>query len=213
MVEEIPQPNFSTCPTCDKTKPVAEFGRDRRRAEHCIDECIACQDVCRANRDAARARRLHDRRQCYRHKVLAHYGEACSCCGSVQMLAIDHVGGDGARHREEVNAPLLYRWLVENGFPAGFQTLCRLCNSSKGATPACRLKHGGSLADPAADWWLIDDVATHLGIKVVSAKSLRGRSRLPPGDRMLGPTPVWRPATITAWKRPGRGARTDLDRG
>ena len=207
------QPDFDTCPTCKEAKPIAEFGRSRRRAEHCVDECIACQDTCRARREAERAAKRHDRRQAYRRMVLAHYGTSCACCGDCHRLVIDHVNGDGARHREEVNAPNLYRWLVENGFPAGFQTLCALCNSSKGDTPRCRLKHGVSLADPDADWWLIDDVAAHLGIKVMSALSLRSRHRLPRGDHMIGPSPTWKPATIIGWserERAGQGSRTDL---
>jgi hypothetical protein len=213
MAKKKPQPDSDTCPTCEKTKPIAEFGRDRRRAEHCVAECIACQEICRQGREAARAKRLHDKRQDHRRQALAHYGTACACCGSDRELEIDHVNGDGARHRQEVDATRLYRWLVESGFPVGFQTLCGLCNRSKGDTPRCRLHHATAFADPAADWWLMADVAAYLGIKTVSAKSLRDRSRLPPGDRMIGRTPAWRPATITAWKRPGRGARTDLDQG
>jgi len=33
------------------------------------------------------------------------------------------------------------RWLVKNGFPEGFQTLCRPCNVSKKRGTRCRLKH------------------------------------------------------------------------
>lgn len=216
MAKKKPQPDFDTCPTCRKTKPIAEFGRDRRRAAHCIDECIACQDICRQGREAARAQRIHDRRQDYRYQVLAHYGTACACCGGNRDLAIDHVNGDGARHREEVDAANLYRWLVESGFPEGFQTLCGPCNASKKDTPQCRLNHNIVLADPAAQWWTIADVAAYLGVKEITARGYQGHRRLPSGDRMTGPTPAWNPSTVIAWNesgRPGRGARTDLSRG
>jgi len=70
------------------------------------------------------------------------------------------------------------------------------------------------LADPAADWWTMDDVAAYLGIAPESARRYRSRpvarGGLPKEDRMFGRTPAWKPATITAWKRPGRGARSDL---
>lgn len=70
------------------------------------------------------------------------------------------------------------------------------------------------LADPAADWWTMDDIAAYLGVAPATARRYRGREPehggLPPEDRMFGRTPAWRPATVTAWKRPGQGARTDL---
>ncbi len=36
----------------------------------------------------------------------------------------------------------IYHWLVVNGFPPGFQTLCGPCNRSKGRGSACRIDHG-----------------------------------------------------------------------
>jgi hypothetical protein len=78
--------------------------------------------------------------------VLDHYSRACSCCGATDRLTIDHVNGDGKAHRIELfgrsSANLqMYRWLIAQGFPPGFQVLCRPCNSSKGAGAACRLDH------------------------------------------------------------------------
>jgi len=37
---------------------------------------------------------------------------------------------------------ILDRWLIKNGFPEGFQTLCRPCNGSKGDGDRCKLNHG-----------------------------------------------------------------------
>lgn len=67
-------------------------------------------------------------------------------------------------------------------------------------------------ADPEADFWTIEDVAVHWGVKPETVRSYRSRKKgeLPEADRMVGRTPVWRPATIVAFQRPGRGARTDL---
>ena len=73
-----------------------------------------------------------------RDQVLDHYGRVCVCCGATRGLTIDHVNGDGKAHREELKGDL-YRWLVQEGFPRGFQVLCTPCNSSKGAGLACRM--------------------------------------------------------------------------
>lgn len=76
-----------------------------------------------------------------------------------------------------------------------------------------------NLADPAADWWTIDDVAAYLGVKPESARRYRGRplerGGLPAEDRMFGRTPAWKPQTVITWnegQRAGQGARSDLDR-
>lgn len=71
------------------------------------------------------------------------------------------------------------------------------------------------LADPDADWWTMEDIAAHWDIKLktVHGYRWRGLGQLPPEDTIIGRTPVWRPATIIGFKRPGRGARTDLKDG
>jgi hypothetical protein len=73
-------------------------------------------------------------------------------------------------------------------------------------------------ADPAADWWTMDDIAAHLGVKAASVRRYRARPAdkggLPPEDRMIGRTPVWKPATVITWnetERRGQGTRTDLN--
>ena len=83
-----------------------------------------------------------------RTAVFDHYGWACACCGSTKRPTIDHVNGDGHEHREELfgnsrggNSFNLYRWLIANSFPGGFQTLCWPCNVSKRDGERCRLKH------------------------------------------------------------------------
>lgn len=70
-----------------------------------------------------------ERRQRFKRMVFDHYGWKCACCGEtmVECLSIDHIKQDGAKHREEIGSKLYY-WLVKEGFPEGFQTLCRNCN-------------------------------------------------------------------------------------
>lgn len=87
----------------------------------------------------------------------AYGGPICSCCGEseVTFLTMDHIAGDGASHRREiwgVNAGTIYRWLIKQGFPPGFQVLCFNCNYGRhangGVCPheqaALRLVAGGS---------------------------------------------------------------------
>lgn len=93
----------------------------------------------------ARVRRDIERN---RTAVFEHYGWVCTCCGSTDRPTIDHINGDGRQHREQVRCGSgsgLYRWLVRNGFPEGFQTLCWPCNDSKKNGPKCRLNHTGHL--------------------------------------------------------------------
>jgi hypothetical protein len=64
-------------------------------------------------------------------KVFAHYGRQCICCGESNpgFLSIDHMNGCGNELRKvHGNGGRLYRWLINNGFPEGFQTQCLNCN-------------------------------------------------------------------------------------
>ena len=66
--------------------------------------------------------------------ALTHYGDGkCACvnCGfdDIKALCIDHIFNDGKEHRRFVlGGKNIYKWLIENGFPPGFQTLCMNCN-------------------------------------------------------------------------------------
>lgn len=70
-----------------------------------------------------------------RADVLKGYGGRCVCCGEDQavFLDVDHVNGDGAEHRKVVRAGVngLYAQLRRQGYPDGFQLLCRNCNWGK----------------------------------------------------------------------------------
>lgn len=65
-------------------------------------------------------------------EVLIHYGgnpPKCSRCetGDIRVLEIDHIGGGGNKHRQNVTGNF-YVWLRDNNFPKGFRVLCRNCN-------------------------------------------------------------------------------------
>jgi hypothetical protein len=129
------------CPTCHEVKPIAAFGRHVRRPAGCQWDCIPCQEIYAEALKLARRAKVRREVLARLDAVLNHYGRTCACCGSTERLGIDHVNGDGQRHRQEVPEGKFHAWLIEHGFPEGFQTLCLRCNSSKRLSPACRLVH------------------------------------------------------------------------
>jgi hypothetical protein len=171
-----------SCPRCGQDKPLADFGRNRARADGLAAYCRPCARAAgrEANRrrdpvarrqgdnrrraaDPARFREAERRRYevnpvpvlaaVARHRsrvraqVFAHYGQACACCGRSDQLTIDHVNGDGDTHRRELfgksraGGVRFYAWLVRQGFPPGYQTLCHPCNTSKGGGLRCIIRH------------------------------------------------------------------------
>lgn len=74
-------------------------------------------------------------------EVLAHYSVGnvlkCSMCNvtDIDMLCIDHVEGGGNKHRRKIDiiggGDHFYRWLKNQGFPDGYQTLCYNHNRKK----------------------------------------------------------------------------------
>ncbi len=79
-----------------------------------------------------------------RIRVLLHYGLRCACCGEshIEFLCIDHVNGQGNKHRKTIKAGHdFYNWLIKNDFPQGFQTLCHNCNMAKGFYGYCPHTH------------------------------------------------------------------------
>jgi len=129
------------CAACGKPGQVGPLGvcnRDTckhelyRRKRLAAEKAVADERVARAT---ARTKAFHE--------VLAHYGASCACCGSVEFLCIDHVDGDGKRHRKEIlksnNAAHFHAWLKAQGWPPGFQTLCTRCNVSKGRAFTCAI--------------------------------------------------------------------------
>ena len=68
-----------------------------------------------------------------KERVLLHYGGGkmrCACCGEQkkEFLCIDHIGGGGTKHRNQIGRGYTYFWLIKNGFPKGFRVLCYNCN-------------------------------------------------------------------------------------
>ena len=67
--------------------------------------------------------------------VLSHYSAELKCkrCRytDIRALTIDHIDGNGWKHRRELGACNLYSWLKRNGYPTGFQVLCMNCQFIK----------------------------------------------------------------------------------
>lgn len=83
-----------------------------------------------------------------KHSVFDHYSHgtfACACCGesNLDFLTLDHVNGGGTKERIAIfgrpnsAGTRFFKWLINSGFPSGYQILCANCNMSKGAHAAC----------------------------------------------------------------------------
>lgn len=77
--------------------------------------------------------------------VIDHYSKGqnkCACCSenNILHLTIDHIYGDGNRHRMSIRKEI-YNWLIKNNFPSGYQILCWPCNSSKSDGERCMIDH------------------------------------------------------------------------
>lgn len=73
--------------------------------------------------------------------IINHYGKECACCGEteIKFLTIDHIEGGGTKHRKQLGGggQRIYRWLIKNNFPEGYQVLCWNCNCAKGLYNTC----------------------------------------------------------------------------
>lgn len=127
-----------------------EANSETKREAERIRRATSPESVRRAN---SRWRMAHpeavreSKRRLYavaRSAVLDHYGRECACCSTAKRLTVDHLNGNGAAHRAEIGTSL-YRWLIANGFPEGFQVLCQPCNASKGNGDCCKLDHAAGL--------------------------------------------------------------------
>jgi len=72
-----------------------------------------------------------------RMEIIAHYSngqECCQGCGcsDVRVLTVDHIKNNGNEHRAlDPSANKIYKWLLRNGLPTGFQILCWNCQFIK----------------------------------------------------------------------------------
>jgi hypothetical protein len=129
------------CPHCKENKSAEYYYANRRAKDGLSSYCKQCQNVIRRykranklgfyaqkDRDATR-KRMREKIVVRKQLILNHYGQQCTRCGfnDIRALSVDHINGDGAKHRKEIPSCNLYEWLIDNDYPKGFQILCMNC--------------------------------------------------------------------------------------
>lgn len=150
-----PLPTPRLCKDCGRLLDKSNFKR-QNRGKTCIDcNRLRMRNWVVSNRDSViistkryqstskfrdnqnRWARLKRRNR--KHEVINHYSNGtnmCESCGfcDIRALTIDHVDGGGCKHRRDIGITSgwgFYKWLIDNGFPEGFQVLCANCQSIK----------------------------------------------------------------------------------
>lgn len=146
------------CKECKRASVAARQKRlkDEGRCFHCaqpmdfddVTLCKVCKERRREEYHADGDRRREVGRQRKRNLRMAAFyaygGPVCACCGEdrYEFLTIDHVNGDGGKHRRRLKKKHgyvveIYRWLKNNRYPKGFQVLCWNCNCAKAHFGQC----------------------------------------------------------------------------
>lgn len=121
-------------------KECSECGRTKRRTVngacvYCHNKYVRDREKVGGDRHQYKMERNTAARYRRKEKVFSHYGKKCSICGfdDMRALTIDHTNQDGFEHKtpngKKVRGFLLYRFLISNGFPDGFRTLCCNCQA------------------------------------------------------------------------------------
>ena len=78
------------------------------------------------------------RRMSAKYKILDRYGKSCVICGfdDIRALQLDHIENNGAQERkslggQKISGANFYLYLIKQGLPDGYQTLCANCNNIK----------------------------------------------------------------------------------
>lgn len=128
------------CRDCGKEKDLDEFVKARGYKDGRRSFCKPCwadksMEYKQATpgsfeRQAAASKR---QREDAKRQVFEYYGNVCACCGEscLLFLTVEHIDGGGRKHRKTMGAQTIYVWLVNSGFPGGFEILCYNCNCGK----------------------------------------------------------------------------------
>lgn len=125
-------PISKQCSNCKKTKIAEEFNNNNLSKGGLSTQCKECLNL-----------KDYEKRLEIRIEVLYFYSEGtlqCDCCkeNELDFLCIDHVLGNGNKHRREIpKARNIYVWLKQNGFPSGYRVLCYNCNNALGFYGYC----------------------------------------------------------------------------
>lgn len=71
-----------------------------------------------------------------KHDVIFHYTNGKMCCMACgydvfEILTVDHIYGNGGKHRRAINSISIWQWLIRNNYPKAYQILCYNCNILK----------------------------------------------------------------------------------
>ncbi len=126
------------CPQCRAPKPSEDFSKDIKSKDGLNRLCKEHFNSYSRNRYAIRVAggtwkdNGYESREKLRDVIFAAYGNICTCCGESErrFLTIEHIGGGGARHRQEAgNQYRMMLDIIKQGFPKDKYTiLCILCN-------------------------------------------------------------------------------------
>ncbi len=117
-----------------------KYGREhmKKRREgliglHGPDDGDDWQERNREHHLAQKRENTNRRRQEVFMEALEHYGGSppkCYCCGeSIPiLLCLDHVEGEGNKHRKENKISHLSQWAKRNDWPDLFRVACHSCN-------------------------------------------------------------------------------------
>ena len=132
--------NRKSCNKCLKRMLAAVKAQVQKRKS--LGLCVQCGDALPKNSIGSTFKcdvcklAQHNQRLETKKTAMAAYGGVCSCCqeSALEFLTIDHVDGNGAAHRKatfnhaRAGGHKIYRWLIKNNYPSGFQVLCFNCN-------------------------------------------------------------------------------------
>lgn len=135
------------CKRCNQIKSIDCFYFNERYRDGMVPWCKQCKKDYISKRRKTEPQNLKDaalnkeKRKETKRIVLTHYGHGtCKCvwCGESRMecLSLDHIKDDGEKLRRagiEPSGYMLYRRLLNQGFPEGYQTFCMNCQWIKAA--------------------------------------------------------------------------------
>jgi len=124
-----------------KRKPVLNREIEKRRYQKHKEKRKQFIYAYMGKNKVAMARKARLMKAKRKERVLTYYGNgvcACTRCGFVDIraLTIDHINNNGNVQRKKTGChggEKMYRWLENNNFPKGYQTLCMNCQWIKRA--------------------------------------------------------------------------------
>lgn len=140
-MENIKEKNtdYKICPTCNINKNIIEWGKNKYTSDGLSSQCLECKNnrakIYRQNnrsRLKIKSKKFHQK---YKFIVIAYYSFGEMCCrkcrnSDLRVLQLDHINGDGYKDRKSKGSDL-YRILIKQDFPEGYQVLCPTCNIIK----------------------------------------------------------------------------------